>query len=125
MIKVAQKYGVAFNTLNPSTELKLQLPLFHHCGEDPEKTQINNSLACKCLRDKHAVSSVGQGIPLTTRLQDESHIPSKSCPCLACADDRASRGCKNPHLCAIAVEKRFRSYLNKWDPRTRAREIDG
>ncbi|KAJ7238109.1 hypothetical protein B0H12DRAFT_980126, partial [Mycena haematopus] len=109
-------HGVTFDTLDPSAEILAKLPLFHNCGEDPEKTQINNSPACKCIRDRHGVLSIGQGLPLIERLLDEAHIPSKTCPCPACSEDRTSRGCKNPHLCAKAVERRFSSYLAKWDP---------
>ncbi|KAJ7078704.1 hypothetical protein B0H15DRAFT_788762, partial [Mycena belliarum] len=58
MLKCAKKYGVAFDAIHPSPEIQGQLPLWHHFGEDPNKTQINNSPACQCLRSNHRVLNV-------------------------------------------------------------------
>ncbi|KAJ7643413.1 hypothetical protein DFH06DRAFT_999143, partial [Mycena polygramma] len=58
MISVANKYGVTFDTLNPSEELRKLLPLWHHFGEDQSKTQYNNKPQHKCLRSAHHVRMV-------------------------------------------------------------------
>ncbi|KAF8192841.1 hypothetical protein K438DRAFT_1468956, partial [Mycena galopus ATCC 62051] len=117
-------FGVEFNTLNPSRKIRMQLPLFHHCGEDPAKTQRNNSAACKCLRGAHLVLSVEEGWEVRKKLDNETHEPSKTCPCLSCSEERRVRACTNPHSCAKAVDKRFDSLLPKWDPRENLRDDD-
>ncbi|KAJ7807323.1 hypothetical protein B0H13DRAFT_1510589, partial [Mycena leptocephala] len=55
MISVGHKYGVTFDTINPSAELNSLLPLFHHFREDRNKTQYNNEPQSKCLRQIHKV----------------------------------------------------------------------
>ncbi|KAJ7150818.1 hypothetical protein C8R43DRAFT_951252 [Mycena crocata] len=94
MVNTARKYGIQFDTDNPSRDLRELLPLWHHLGEDPSKRQLNNKPQCKPWGGN-----------------------DKLCLCEACYDNRRERGCKNPHGCAIAVQTRLRELLPKWDLR--------
>ncbi|KAJ6475886.1 hypothetical protein DFH09DRAFT_812563, partial [Mycena vulgaris] len=117
VLKCAKKYGMEFDTLHPSSELCMLLPLFHHHGENPAKRQINNSAACKCLRKNHSVATVGEGMAVMSRLDSPIHVPDAKCVCSPCIDDRLENRCKNPHRCATTVRDRLNQILPKWDPR--------
>ncbi|KAJ7142255.1 hypothetical protein C8R44DRAFT_590425, partial [Mycena epipterygia] len=116
MLKCAKKYGVEFDTLNPQRSLLEKLPLWHHFGEDLNKTQTNNSEACTCLRENHGVLYIAEGLAVLNRLSDNSHRRSPTCCCSACHDDRQIYGCRNPHACTSAVENKLSRLLSKWDP---------
>ncbi|KAJ7180856.1 hypothetical protein C8R46DRAFT_885735, partial [Mycena filopes] len=58
MINTARKYGVIFDTPNPTKEIREALPLWHPFGEDPNKRQLNNKSQCKCLRKNHGTLTV-------------------------------------------------------------------
>ncbi|KAJ7622330.1 hypothetical protein FB45DRAFT_1091203, partial [Roridomyces roridus] len=118
MLRVSKKYNLTFDTVNPSAELRGQLPLFHHFGEDESKTQWNNSSACVCLRVNHGVISIDDGLLEMGRLDDPDHVPQADCSCIACSEDREGRGCANPHACATAVVKRANLLHPKWNPLT-------
>ncbi|KAJ7097402.1 hypothetical protein C8R44DRAFT_590595, partial [Mycena epipterygia] len=116
MLKCAKKYGVEFDTVDPSHALLEKLPLWHHFGEDASKVQINNSDACVCLRENHGVLYIRDGLVVLNRLTDNDHRRSPTCRCVACSDDRQIRGCANPHACTSAVENKLSRILPKWDP---------
>ncbi|KAJ7872993.1 hypothetical protein B0H13DRAFT_1633639 [Mycena leptocephala] len=71
------------------------------------------------------VDNVSESPTLTVieRVQDHLHIPSQDCKCQACHDDRGLLGCKNPHACATAVERKLSRLLPKWDPRRSQRAV--
>ncbi|KAJ7157686.1 hypothetical protein C8R43DRAFT_883162 [Mycena crocata] len=116
MLRCAKKYGVEFDTENPSQEIRGEIPLWHHLAEDPEKRQTNNSPACKCLRENHGVLYVHEGMAMLQRLRDVTHRRTPKCKCSACQDDRRSRGCRNPHACIMAIERKLANLLPKWAP---------
>ncbi|KAJ6448859.1 hypothetical protein C8R47DRAFT_1265647 [Mycena vitilis] len=122
MLACAEKYGVIFDTIEPSIEIREQLPLFHHFGEDPAKTQLNNTPACKCLRENHNVQTAGEGKELAIRFQREDHKPAATCKCILCNELRRTEGCNNPHSCARTVESRLGQLLPKWNPQTQPRD---
>jgi hypothetical protein len=122
MIKVANKYGVAFDTLNPSEELRRLLPMWHHFGEDPSKTQYNNKAQSKCLHSTHNVRTTGDGMEIISRLDDRGHNAEAGCTCIPCTEDRAINGFRDPHKCTLAARERLGLLLPKWDPRTDERQ---
>ncbi|KAJ7906722.1 hypothetical protein B0H13DRAFT_1549764, partial [Mycena leptocephala] len=117
MLKCAKKYGVEFDLLSPSREIMGKMPLWHHSGQDPAQTQTNNSEACKCLRNNHGVIFVEDGLNILDRINDQTHRASATCKCVACSQDRRSRGCENPAACTSAVDRKLSRLLPKWDPR--------
>ncbi|KAJ7018168.1 hypothetical protein C8F04DRAFT_977668, partial [Mycena alexandri] len=123
MLKTLKKYGIQFDTLNPSQEIQGALPLWHHTGEDPGKVQYHNTAAANCLRLNHGVLLVRQGMEVLQRLEDKSHKQSNRCRCLACNSDRRSHGCEHPHSCTEQVERTLSRLLPKWDPRGNDNQI--
>ncbi|KAJ7185336.1 hypothetical protein C8R46DRAFT_827296, partial [Mycena filopes] len=117
MLKCAKKYGVDFNTVNPSNEIKGEIPLWHHFGEDRKKTQHKNAKECVCLRERHNVHLVRDAMAMLRRLQSRTHERVQSCVCEDCSDDRITRGCANPNACIAAIERKLSALLPKWDPR--------
>ncbi|KAJ7151847.1 hypothetical protein C8R43DRAFT_836132, partial [Mycena crocata] len=117
MVNVARKYGVSFDTHEPSREVRRMLPLWHHFGEDRTRSRINNSIQCVCLREKHNAATVGDAERISARLADRRHRPDKRCRCLDCVDDRAFRKCENPHACAKMALAKLDGLQAKWDPR--------
>ncbi|KAJ7323369.1 hypothetical protein DFH08DRAFT_623998, partial [Mycena albidolilacea] len=116
MVKCLNKYGVSFETVNPSTEIQRSMPLWHHPGEDRQKRQENNGKKARCMRGRHTAQTVGSGLDLAQRLDDPSHVDRASCVCDSCEDDRSTRGCENTHACATAAASRIRQIHPKWIP---------
>ncbi|KAJ6631978.1 hypothetical protein B0H10DRAFT_1670085, partial [Mycena sp. CBHHK59/15] len=114
MVKCLNKYGIGFETVHPSIEVQRKLPLWHHPGENHQRRQVNNGEKASCLRNNHAAKMVGDGVDLTQRLDDPAHEKQASCECVACEEDRTSRGCENPHACAKAAASRLGQILEKW-----------
>ncbi|KAJ7716051.1 hypothetical protein DFH07DRAFT_762565, partial [Mycena maculata] len=116
MIKCLNKYGIAFEATYPSTAVQKGMPLWHHPGEDHQKRQVNNGEVASCLRKNHASITIGNGMDLAKRLEDPLHEGKASCDCVACEEDRTTRGCNDPHACVRSAASRLRQILPKWIP---------
>ena len=116
MLHTAQKYGTTFKGILPSNKVKTWMLLWFHLGENQRKQQINNSASSKCLRHNHKVIHTGQAMQIAKRLSQPDHTPNKDCSCTACAHDRNSLHCSNPHACARTAKAKLNSLLPKWDP---------
>ncbi|KAJ7440757.1 hypothetical protein FB451DRAFT_959977, partial [Mycena latifolia] len=114
MINWARKLGVQFVASNPHRDVLLEMPLWHHFGEDTPKRQINNNARCRCVRDVHGVFYVRDAMAVILRLTDASHTPKINCLCYDCVEDRALKHCKNPHSCAMTDRTRLDRLLPKW-----------
>ncbi|KAJ7591963.1 hypothetical protein C8J56DRAFT_728153, partial [Mycena floridula] len=55
MLSTAKKYGIEFNGTCLSIDTLNEIPIWHHLGGDPEKTQYNNRATDLCLRSVHKV----------------------------------------------------------------------
>ncbi|KAJ7497834.1 hypothetical protein B0H11DRAFT_1715750 [Mycena galericulata] len=122
MIKVALKYGVRFETSDPTSELIKLLPLWHHFGEDTTKIQYNNKPQSKCLREKHNVLTVGDATDLIARLHEDDHQADAECHCPPCIEDRVLRDCVDPHKCILAAVERLGLLQPIWNPLINQRE---
>ncbi|KAJ7773687.1 hypothetical protein DFH07DRAFT_767627 [Mycena maculata] len=116
MVVCLNNYGLNFVAVNPSMEIQREMPLWYHPGKNPQKRQVNNGEKARCLRGKHVVLKVGDGMDLAQRLQDPTHEDIDSCECEACDRDRTVLGCENPHVCAKAVAARLNQILPSWIP---------
>jgi hypothetical protein len=123
MVKCRNKYRLSFETVHPSTRLQRDMPLWHHPRENPQKRQMNNGQKAKCLRRKHAALTIGDSVDLAQRLEGPLHYRGASCVYDACEDDRTTRGCENPHACAITAASRLGQILPKWIPKPRDHEV--
>ncbi|KAJ7064070.1 hypothetical protein C8F01DRAFT_1081445 [Mycena amicta] len=122
MVKAATKYCVELEP--PSYAGLVEMPIWHHYGQDVNKRQVNNAPTHRCLREVHKVLQVGEALDVTTRLVRCDHEASPGCACEPCAKDR-SAGCKDPHACATAVLGRLNALTKKWDPRHASESDDG
>jgi hypothetical protein len=118
MVKCLNKYGISFETVQPSGEILRKLPLWHHPGENSQKRQENNGKMANCLRKNHDVLTVSDGMNLAQRLEDPLHYKRASCECDACEEDKETRGCENPQACVMAAAARLTQILSKWIPET-------
>lgn len=117
MLKYAKKYGIKLDTIDPSADIKGNIPLWHHLREDPSKTQQNSTLQCRCLRDRHKVIYVKDAPPVLCRLEDRTHVHDMHCVCEDCCEDRLVNKCENPNACIAALERKLSALIPKWDPR--------
>ncbi|OJT05923.1 LINE-1 reverse transcriptase -like protein [Trametes pubescens] len=117
MILAAKKFGVCCDVKVAKTELKRAMPIWYHLAAEPGRLMAN-SVAGKCLRDRHRVLTVAQCEELAVRLrpENEEHVPSKDCVCVECALDRTALGCLNPHRCVCAAERLIERLKPKWNP---------
>ncbi|KAI0349299.1 hypothetical protein OH77DRAFT_1465574 [Trametes cingulata] len=120
MIKVADAYGVKCDVPNPTKEIRGELPIWYHCGFKAGRSTAN-SVASRCLRDRHGVVSTAQCAKVAGRitLEGGEHRPNPNCMCYECDADRRVRGCANPHRCATAAAKAVAKIWQKWDPSRR------
>ncbi|KAJ6628309.1 hypothetical protein B0H10DRAFT_1778225 [Mycena sp. CBHHK59/15] len=122
MVKSLNKHGISFEMVNPSLDIQRELPIWHHPGEDSQRRQENNGQKAKCLREKHATLTVGNGMKMAQRLEDPLHENNALCECESCEDDRKARGCKDPNACVKAAASRLKQILPKWVPAARSAE---
>ncbi|KAJ6621977.1 hypothetical protein B0H10DRAFT_2345561 [Mycena sp. CBHHK59/15] len=109
MVKCLNKYGISFEVVHPSIVIQRELPLWHHPGENRQRSQQNNGKKAKCLRNNHAKMTIGDGLDVAQRLDDPQHDVHASCECDACEEDRTIQGCENPHACVKAAAMGQRS----------------
>ncbi len=123
MMKAAVKYRVRVDAPNPSEVLKGCMPVWYHMGRT-EGRSVANTIASKCLRDKHGVRTVLEAARVAERTYNATHRLSPSCGCEACGTDRAETECENPSRCALAARKLVDNLQPLWKL-DRARREDG
>ena len=115
MVKIANKFCVAFNLLALDAALKQKLPVWHHLGLQNEWIRNNGSREV-CLRNNHKITTVGELECFAHRDHLEDHRPTNLCECKACSIERVGR-CTKPHGCQRAALRLLDKLLPKWDPR--------
>ncbi|KAI0646198.1 hypothetical protein C8Q79DRAFT_891669, partial [Trametes meyenii] len=124
LVKVAKKYNVRCEARNPAKDLREQVPIWHHMGTKQGKS-VANTVASKCLRERHGVTTVAQCAGVAKRLKEggeDNHWKNAGCECHDCDVDRRVRGCDNPHRCATAAGKALEKLTMKWRPERRENE---
>ncbi|KII82984.1 hypothetical protein PLICRDRAFT_119990, partial [Plicaturopsis crispa FD-325 SS-3] len=115
MIKVARKYKVRVETIEPSEELQKGLPIWLHIGASKDMKKLNNHKHARCLRQNHKISTTGELKELTVR-NNADHKPRRNCRCHFCKHDRNELGCDNPHKCRQFAVKFLNNLTDKWNP---------
>ncbi len=117
MMKIALKHNVCADSPNPTEELKMKLPIWYHIGREEGRNPAN-TVASKCLREKHEVVSVLDCSKVAARLTNQvrNHRQRIDCPCGDCTKDRDELGCNNPHRCALAAQKAITKLVPLWKP---------
>jgi len=116
MLKTAELFHVAFSPTAPDAKLKQQLPIWHHLGLENEQI-CNNGIRETCLWQNHDITTVGDLVAFTTRVQPETHRPSMKCNCETCRLDCIA-GCTKPHSCESVAVKLLNKLPKKFDPRS-------
>ncbi|KAJ7582306.1 hypothetical protein C8J56DRAFT_895093 [Mycena floridula] len=117
MVGTTEKYGFLFKDIEPTQEMKEQMPIWHHVAEDVHKKHENVSVTTKCLQKKHKMVYTKDAVQIASQLDDKNHVPHSECLCDRCDLDRKVYHCLNPHKCVILAEKKLSGLLKKWDPR--------
>ena len=88
MIKTMKIHNVAFNPINPSRGLAMNMPIWWHIRykfEAKPSLRLNGPYE-KCLRSVHKVKTVQDVLNVTGRLQFASHNARQDCTCAFCRD---------------------------------------
>ena len=115
MVKIANKFCVAFNPLALDAALKRKLPVWHHLALQNERIRNNGSREV-CLQNNHEITTVGELEHFAHRDHLEDHRPADSCKCEACSIEHAG-GCTKPHGCQRAALRLLDKLPPKWNPR--------
>lgn len=117
MVVAARKYGARCDVRVAAKDLKEAMPVWYHIGMEPGRSTAK-TVAARCLRENHGVVTVAQcaRVMLRLRVENEEHVPVRSCPCAECEEDRRSSGCADPHRCACAAERLMEKLQPKWKP---------
>ncbi|KAG2140058.1 hypothetical protein DEU56DRAFT_720162, partial [Suillus clintonianus] len=110
MLKAIKKHNVSFAPIKLSTNLKQQLPAWHHLGAPPRTYhKINNT----CLQTVHKTKSIKDLMKIANRNKTHPmHKPRSNCACSPCQQDR-NEGCMNPQKCSTTAN----NILNKLHPK--------
>ncbi|KAH9854775.1 hypothetical protein C2E23DRAFT_704415, partial [Lenzites betulinus] len=120
MIAAANKFGVSLSPLLPDDALRLAIPIWYHIGLQEGRVAMN-SVACKCLRSRHNVVTVGDCVEVARRLRHNPgggppHILRADCQCMCCVADRNVQRCENPHRCVTAAARAIAKLRALWHP---------
>ncbi|KAG2097016.1 uncharacterized protein F5147DRAFT_583770, partial [Suillus discolor] len=117
IIKTAKIYNIRWEAISINNDIARRLPVWFHIGASNNLNKLNNHSYATCLREKHAVTSVGQLENITAR-QSPLHRQNKACTCKHCDHDRTSFNCKKPFKCAKLANEILKCILPKWHPKT-------
>jgi hypothetical protein len=116
MIKIAKKFNTNLAAIRLTPQLSAQLPAWYHISATPWAI---NTLAAKCLIEKHRVFTVAEMIKTAARIrtpnQDDPHRPTAYCQCHPCRTDK-EQNCVNPDACAQEAKKRIEMIPPKLNP---------
>jgi len=116
MIKVAKKFNTNLAAIRLTPQLSAQLPTWYHLSAEPRAI---NTIAAKCLIEKHNTYTVAELIKASTRIrtldQNDPHNQSAYCQCHPCKIDR-KKNCLNPDTCATEAKKRVEMIPPKLNP---------
>ena len=118
MIKTATKYNTNLAAIKLTNNLRAQLPAWYHLAAIPRPM---TTIAAKCLLRTHEALSVADLVRISARIrnpnanQNSPHLEITYCYCPDCSEDR-SKGCRNPHACAIEAQMRLGQIIPKLNP---------
>jgi len=116
MLKAAKKHNANLAAIRVAINLQSQLPAWYHIAS--EKSPMTTA-ASKCLQTKHKVSTIGDMLRTSARLQNQNgpvqHFALPNCPCTDCTHDR-SLACRNPYRCATEALTRIHKIYPKLNP---------
>ena len=115
MLQTAKRYNVDINPPLPSSNLRNQMPIWFHKGQDEEKHPQNNGKWAECQRHRHNIQTTGELARYVSETREIRHLLRKNCACAPCRSARG-KGCPNPAKCRQAAQKLLESLHPKWKP---------
>ena len=120
MLQIGKELNVNLEALKLSDSLKEKLPAWYHLGTNKQLTSLNNHKQSKCLRENHAVKTVGDLMQNIKRGKDNSpqhiHRDRVNCACNYCKYDRSIYKCQAPNKCFKMAELLLQQLQPKWAP---------
>ncbi len=115
LAKVAEKYNLRIEAPNPAETFKEAMPVWYHIGED-EGRSLANTVSARCLRENHAVMTVGECASVAARigLTGGRHKARRTCTCYECDRDRTVKGCTDPSRCAAMAARMVEKLYPIW-----------
>ncbi len=101
LLRTAKEYGLQLDQLVVLPETAREMPIWYHIEADDRIRRIVTSRASTCLRDNHAVRTVGQAERMIAEL----------------AVDQGDPPCAHPQECAKRALELLDTLPPKWDPR--------
>ena len=117
MLKLAKEYDVHLSSPNPSTSVKLDLPLWYHAHSAPAARKKYRTNHAKCLRNKHKIRLVRDAVSMLNDTPD-NHEPRINCNCDSCRRMRAELKCSHPYECINMAAFLLKQIKPKWSPQT-------
>ncbi|KAF8059889.1 hypothetical protein FPV67DRAFT_1424514, partial [Lyophyllum atratum] len=114
---IAEKYGLRPEGMMFTKDIVCARPIWYHSNAARRIRFMNQGAASKCLKDNHAVWSVGDAESLAKRLNSPNHCASSECECATCLEVESQYGCMNPHGCFSRAKSLLDALPPKWDPR--------
>ncbi|KAJ2920244.1 hypothetical protein MD484_g3, partial [Candolleomyces efflorescens] len=121
MIKVAKEYGLTFDPLFTTKQIRRELPAWFHPGREVTREAPNHGTTVRCLQQTHQIHTTGQLHDLVDQFpHDRINHPEQeedddSCHCPRCEQMKANE-CTNPHRCFEIAKKILDSIKPKWNP---------
>lgn len=117
MVQCARKFGVCLDGIAIGEEAQLQMPLWYHVKSMVSRRWYGAGERNDCLKNNHAVRSVGDALALRNRLREEpEHRSRRNCVCSVCRELRVRRGCSDPNRCGLRAEALLNTLQPKWNP---------
>jgi len=118
MIKVARKYGVRLEAINPTKEVREELPAIRssQTKEDKKPETLCDKFG-KCIRDKHKIRSL-KDVAALANDTPRQHKRNRKCKCEKCSQIRRDTGggCHHPNKCIERAAAILSSVKEKWNP---------
>ena len=113
-LRLAGKYGVELESLDPSETTRSEMPVWLHRKASSEAARLYKTDAAKCLRNNHRTHYIEQLTKMLEKVPDE-HRRTNFCTCPTCKN-AAEQGCTHPQKCLEMARKLIESLAPRWRP---------
>jgi hypothetical protein len=129
MINAANEYGLSFNPLITTKDIRRELPIWFHPGRTITKDTPNLGTKVRCLQQVHQTFTTGQlqdliqNFPHDTIKLDDQGEDDETCHRPRCEQMRANE-CSDPFKCYETAKLVLNSLKTKWNPDRRSIDPD-
>ncbi|KAF5377136.1 hypothetical protein D9757_001831 [Collybiopsis confluens] len=118
----AKKFRLRIEGIAFERDITHKMPIWMHKEASIDIRKMTNTLASKCLREKHNVRTVGDAERLANLGKENNHRQSSECDCITCIQMKTERQCPHPHGCIRQARKLLATLPPKWNPCSRLPE---